>query len=524
MKFDFTEKGSFDVIIIGEGIAGLSTAYYLPEQMKVLILSKASYDVSNTWLAQGGIAASISKFDSPESHYEDTILAGDGLCDEAVVRIVVTEGRERIVEMIQLGVPFERVDDEFSFAREGGHSFARILHYGDQTGKAIASTLRKFLNTRSNITFLEGFFVEQIVLRDNSAAGVVGRFLEGNGKAFFAAPNVVIATGGASQIYHSTTNPPTATGDGIAACFRAGAEIVDMEFVQFHPTVLRDEKSPMLLITEAARGLGAKLLTPDGEPFMEGYHIMEDLAPRFVVVRRMAELMLERGYEYYLLDMRHFSEEDIRHISFIAGELKKRGYDLKNDLIPVIPAAHYFIGGLKTDVYGRTNLPGLYACGEAASTGLHGANRLASNSLLEGLVFGKRIADAISGSRAGRYINRASEIELTAKERSGLECKRAQAEIKQLKKMMDLKAGIARIEEGLKEALDYLDSFYEESLNSTGKDACASEFYNMVLVARWVVSMALNRRESRGTHLRLDYPERDDANYKFRQSARRARS
>lgn len=522
MVFDFSEKELFDVIIIGEGIAGLATAYYLPDKLKVLILSKASQDISNTWMAQGGIAASISKFDSPQSHFNDTVAAGDGLCDETVVRVVVQEGRERIVEMIQLGVPFDRIDDEFNLAVEGGHSFARILHYGDQTGKAIVSTLKNYLVSKTNVRFIERFYFEQVIKSNGKAAGVTGYFLDNNRRFTFVAPNIVIATGGACQIYKSTTNPVTATGDGIAAGFRAGAEISDMEFVQFHPTVLRDKRSPMLLITEAARGLGARLLTPDKEPFMEGYHVMEDLAPRFVVVRRMAELMLDKDYDYFLLDMRHLKDEDLKNISFIASELKKRGYDIKNDLIPVIPAAHYFIGGLKTDLYGRTNIPGIYACGEASCSGLHGANRLASNSLLEGLVFGKRIADSISASEPTGFKRSIKDLEITAKPEFKGKCEDVYKEINALKEKMDAKAGIARIEEGLKEVLGIIERRYNDAIEFCGTNKCESEFYNMVLVSKWVVTMALNRRESRGVHLRLDHSQKNDEEFRFHQSVRRS--
>lgn len=521
MLIDFIGNEVYDVIITGQGIAGLSTAYYLPENLKVLILSKASQEASNTWMAQGGVAASISKFDSPENHYQDTISAGDGLCDESVARIVVYEGRERIVEMIQLGVPFERIDDEFALAKEGGHSFARVLHFEDRTGKAIVSTLRNYLETKPNITFLEGFFVEQIITSGERAAGVYGHFLNSKKKGAILGRSVVIATGGACQIYERTTNPPTATGDGIAAGFRAGAFIRDMEFVQFHPTVLNDGRSPMLLITEAARGLGAKLLTPEGKPLMEGHHPLGDLAPRFVVVKKMAEEMLEKGFKYFLLDMRHFTEKDMKHISFIASELKKRGFDISKDLIPVIPAAHYFIGGLKTDLYGRTNIPGLYACGEASATGLHGANRLASNSLLEGLVFGKRIADSIRSEKPVRIEVLKKNLGFTAEPKNPISCEEAEKKIKELKSSMDEKAGIVRIENGLEEMLDDLDSFYEDSLNFTGVDKCVSEFLNLVLVSRWVVKMAKERKESRGTHLRLDYPKRDDKNFRFHQEAGR---
>lgn len=521
MSIDFNEKSYFDVIIIGEGIAGLATAYYLPESLKVLVVSKATSEASSSWLAQGGVAASISKYDSPERHLEDTIFAGDGLCDPDVARIVVNEGRERIVEMIQLGVPFERIDDEFDLAREGGHSIARILHYGDQTGQAIVSTLRNHLSNRDNLIFIENFFFEQLVMVDGEVAGIVGYTKKFNEPVLFLAPAVVVATGGASQMFEHTTNPLTATGDGIAAGFRAGASIADMEFVQFHPTVLKDERTPMLLITEAARGHGARLLTPEGELLMEGYHSFKDLAPRFVVVRRMAELMLKNGYEYFLLDMRHFSPEDFAHIRFVYSELKKRGFDPEKEPVPVVPAAHYFIGGLKVDLSGKTTVPGLYACGEASCTGLHGANRLASNSLLEGLVFGKRIAESIVSQPRQPGVRDENELQLTVRRSSGVHGKQASTKLRRLKRLMDEKAGIIRYEEGLKEALECLEEVYLEALENSGNSREQAEYYNLALLSYWVVRMALNRRESRGVHLRLDYPEKDDENFKIRQEARR---
>lgn len=524
MNIDFNEKSYFDVIIIGGGIAGLATAYYLPESFKVLVISKAASEISSSWLAQGGVAASISKYDSPERHLEDTLVAGDGLCDPDVARIVVNEGRERIVEMIQLGVPFERIDDEFDLAREGGHSIARILHYEDQTGRAIVRTLRNHLSSRKNLVFLEGFFFEQLIMADGAVAGILGYTKNFNEPLLFLAPAVVVATGGASQMFEHTTNPLTATGDGIAAGFRAGAAIADMEFVQFHPTVLKDEQTPMLLITEAARGRGARLLTPDGELLMEGYHDFKDLAPRFVVVRRMAELMLKYGYDHFLLDMRHFSQEDYAHIRFVYSELKKRGFEPEKEPVPVVPAAHYFIGGLKVDLFGKTTIPGLYACGEASCTGLHGANRLASNSLLEGLVFGKRIAESIASRPFFPQPKKEKSLQLTARRNGRLNSKETDRKIKQLKRLMDEKAGIIRYEDGLREALESLEEIYLEGLENTGRSQRQAEYYNLALLSYWVVKMALTRRESRGVHLRLDYPERDDTNFKIRQEFRRDRA
>lgn len=518
MNKDFIENFQYDVVIVGQGIAGLSTAYYLPEYLRIAIISKSSVDISSTWMAQGGIAASISKFDSPEKHFEDTIKAGDGICDETVVNLVVNEGRERIVEMIRLGVPFERIDDEFDLAREGGHSIARILHFGDQTGEAIAKTLRKYLHEKDNIDFFENFFLTDLLFNDGVCCGIEGIFVDDDKRTRFISPYVVLATGGSCQLFEETTNPSVATGDGIAVAFRNGAVVADMEFIQFHPTVLKDERRPKLLITEAARGRGARILTPSGELLMEGYHELKDLAPRSVIVKRMAELIIEEGIDCFYLDMRHFSEEDFNHIRFVTSELKKRGYDPARDLIPVYPAAHYFIGGLKTDTYGRTSIPNLFACGEVASTGLHGANRLASNSLLEGLVFGKRIADSIRASdRRKHSINPEKVKPQKAKKDFKQPKEKVEKALKILKKKMWRNCGMIRSKDMLENALKFVEDYYECAVSQSSNDPFVQEFLNLITVARCTLKMAIERTESRGVHYRIDYPDKDDQNFKLRQ-------
>lgn len=500
---DFNLIKDYDVVIVGSGIAGLSVAYYLDRPIRAAVLSKAPCSSSSSWVAQGGVAASISKFDSPERHFEDTIEAGDGLCDEQAVSILVNEGRERIVEMIRLGVPFDRVDDEFDFALEGGHRIARVLHHADRTGEAIVSTLRKYLESVENIDFFENFFLEEILVSEGAAAGVSGT-LDGEPTVFLA-PFVVIATGGAGQVFFYTTNPEVATADGIAAAFRAGARLRDLEFIQFHPTVLNDGVKPMLLISEAVRGRGARLLDEKGERIMAGYHEMEELAPRHVVVRRMAEFMEQPGFTTFYLDMRHFSDEDWSHFPFIRSELKRRGFNPDAELIPVVPAAHYTIGGIQVDLNGESTLLNLFACGEASSTGVHGANRLASNSLLEGLVFGCRIARKISG----REFHRPVEVKpgsCVTSARYNVD----RAVLKLQKETWDA-AGPVREGDKLKRFFTSLEDRFVDALTPVCGNRKLAEFSSLVIFAYLMASAAFQRRESRGVHLRKDFAGKDEA-------------
>lgn len=499
---DFNLIRDYDAVIVGSGIAGLATAYYLDSRIRVAVLSKAPYSSSSSWVAQGGIAASISKFDSPERHFDDTVEAGDGLCDEEAVHILVNEGRERIIEMIQLGVPFDRIDDEFDFALEGGHRIARVLHHADRTGEAIVTSLRKYLEKSENIDFLEDFFLEEILVEYGKAAGVSGT-LRGE-SAVFHAPFVVVATGGAGQAFFYTTNPEVATADGMAAAFRAGAKLRDLEFVQFHPTVLNDGSKPMLLISEAVRGRGAYILDDRGERIMAGYHELEELAPRHVVVRRMAEYMERPGFTTFYLDMRHFKEEDWSHFPFIHRELKRRGFNPENELIPVVPAAHYTIAGIEVDLNGETSIRNLFACGEASSTGVHGANRLASNSLLEGLVFGCRIAQEISG-RSFTRPSHARPGACVAAVRYNVD----KARLALQKDTWDA-VGPVREEKRLKEFARKLEERFYDALKPVCGNRKLAEFYSLVMFAYLAARAAEWRRESRGVHLRRDYTEKND--------------
>jgi L-aspartate oxidase len=502
----------FDAIIIGGGIAGLAVAFYLPEQMRVALLFKATFEESSTWVAQGGIAGYIVDADRPEYHIEDTLKAGDGLCHEPAVRILIHEGTERLLEMLAVGVAFDKVGDQFDLALEGGHRYPRILHAGDRTGRAIAQKLREIISARDNVTVFPGTFVTELCVDEKTGACVGVRARAGQEDIVLRAPSTVLATGGAGQVFAHTTNPVSATGDGIALAYRAGALICDMEFYQFHPTVLADESSPRLLITEALRGYGARLVDERGNSIMEGVHPLADLAPRHVIVRRMAELMQHADSRNVYLDARHFSPDAWKNFPFIYSELTRRGYHPERDLIPVSPAAHFMIGGVVTDLFGRTRVPGLYACGEVAATGVHGANRLASNSLLEGLVFGKRIAYCVASTCDARR-NIATPVAhdtMRGKARASLAGEEIAVLAARLRTIMWQNVGLVRNETGLAEAIERIEEIQESVSALTCREQRACELANMALTSRLIAEGARARRETRGAHVRSDFPERND--------------
>ncbi len=399
-----------EVIVVGSGIAGLTCALRLREQVDtVLLVTKTVLSAGSTEWAQGGIAAALDPEDSPQEHLEDTLLAGGGVCDRDAVRVLVTEGPQRVRELVSLGAQFDRGESgDLLLTREGGHHRHRIAHAGgDATGAEISRALIEALNrvvSDPGITVIEHALVVDL-LQDESGrvCGVTLHVIgEGVNDGIGAghARAVVLATGGLGQVYSSTTNPPVATGDGTAAALRAGADIADLEFVQFHPTVMYlggGSTGQQPLISEAVRGEGAVLVDDDGVRFMEGVHPMADLAPRDVVARAIVARLARTGAEHVWLDARHLGNDflETRFPSIVAG-CRELGYDPATELIPVAPAQHYASGGIRTDLRGRSTLPGLYACGETACTGVHGANRLASNSLLEGLVFAHRIAEDLA--------------------------------------------------------------------------------------------------------------------------------
>ncbi len=387
-----------DFIIVGSGIAGLRAAVELATAGDIVIITKADPSESNTEYAQGGIAAAIGPDDSPELHARDTIVAGDGLCDERAVRVLCEEGPRYTRELVEWGARFDR-DDEGrpALASEGAHRVRRVLHAADATGREIGRVLWERVSSTTRIRVLQNTLAVGAIVEDNRCVGV--RFIGDRGEPGEARGRAtLLATGGAGQVFAQTTNPEVATGDGIALAYRAGARVADMEFVQFHPTVLDVEGAPRFLLSEALRGEGARLVTAAGEPFMTRYHPSGDLAPRDIVSRSIV-LESQRTSGPIFLSLRHMDADEVRRrFPMIAATCLKAGFDLARDLLPVGPAAHYLMGGVETDLDGRTSIPGLFAAGEVACTRVHGANRLASNSLLEGLVFGARSGTAMTGS------------------------------------------------------------------------------------------------------------------------------
>lgn len=494
----------YDYIIIGSGIAGLFTALRAASHGRVLLLTKAQLEESNTRYAQGGIAAAIAPGDSPQLHYKDTLVAGAGLCDEDAVRVLTDEAPERIRDLFRYNVPFDRHGDEIAFGLEGAHSARRILHAGgDATGWHIEKSLCDALR-QQNVTIIEGAFVTEIVLEAGRAVGV----LAAGGRAvprFYSGQHVVLASGGAGQLYTYTTNPDIATGDGMALAYRAGAELADLEFYQFHPTALRLPNMPTFLISEAVRGEGAFLRNSAGERFMPRYDTRGELAPRDVVSRAIAAEMRETGGDVFL-DLRHLDASAARaHFPTIAAVCARAGLDIATDLLPVAPAAHYMMGGVRTNTWGQTTVPGLYACGEVASTGVHGANRLASNSLLEGLVFGARIVEkSLQAAVWPQAIPNAEgfgpELRLNPHESTGESFTPPTPE--SLRQLMWQQVGLERDAEGLTAAVVTLGDWH------AGVDQPQSvadhELQNQVLLGWLMAQAALARCESRGGHFRRD--------------------
>jgi L-aspartate oxidase len=506
-----------DVLIVGSGVAGLSTALQIARQstLRVTLVTKDVLSAGSTRWAQGGIAAALDDRDSPDEHYTDTIVAGAGLCDEAAVRLLVREGPAAVRDLAQMGARFDQASDGgMSLTREGGHHRDRIAHAGgDATGAEIERALVTRVLDASGVQVIEHALVLDLLLSDGRVAGATVHVIgEGqrDGVGAIRARAVVLATGGFGQVFASTTNPSVSTGDGVAAALRAGAVVRDLEFVQFHPTVAYlgdDSRGQQPLVSEAVRGEGAVLVDDAGDRFMTGLHELADLAPRDVVAKAIMARMLATGRPHMWLDARSFGlAKWQQRFPTIYATLVSHGIDPALALIPVVPAAHYVSGGVATDLDGRSSLPGLFACGEAACSGVHGANRLASNSLLEGLVFGRRIAEVLIGSDLGPAPGR----DATAGGVGGLVSADAR---RPLQELMSRHAGVLRDAAGLELAGRGIDELGAKPTESNG-DTAAWETTNLLTIAAGLVAAAARRHETRGSHWRADYPERDDEHWR----------
>ena len=510
-------RSDYRTIVIGSGISGLFVALEARHLGPVLVLTKGSIDDCNTRWAQGGIAAALGPLDSPEQHLADTIAAGAGLVDAEAARILCYEAPPRIRDLIRYGVAFDSLGGEVALGREAAHSQSRILHAGgDRTGAAIETALGSAA-LDPTITILDYTLATGLTKDANGHVTGVEAIDFGSGRAeVYEAPAVVIATGGAGQLFSHTTNPEIATGDGIALAFAAGAEVADLEFYQFHPTALRVEGAPAFLISEAVRGEGAVLRNTQGVAFMARYHTLRELAPRDIVARAIVAEMRATGADHVLLDCTALKSIDLAsRFPGIFAFCKSVGIDMREEPIPVAPAAHYLMGGVRTDVHGRTTLPGLYACGEVACTGLHGANRLASNSLMETVVFGKRVVDALGAEDQGSAPSSPDAITIGAEPRQQI----SKAE---LQRLLWECAGIEREVRGLERGLRQLTPAGEDSERLAHRSRGAWESAQMHTVGRLMLEAALRRTESRGAHYRSDYSERDDRRWQRRQVFRRA--
>ncbi|HEX74028.1 MAG TPA: L-aspartate oxidase [Dehalococcoidia bacterium] len=497
----------YDYIIVGSGIAGLYTALLAKEQGSVLIITKGSIDDCNTKHAQGGVAAAIGKDDSVELHFQDTMAAGDGLCDEEAVRILVNEAPDRITDLVNFGVPFDTLNGEVALTIEAAHSVPRILHAGgDATGEHIEVTLSKQVRS-SRIQVLEDCLATEILVERKTVKGIKALDCRTGSIEEFGCGSLILATGGAGQLFKFNTNSDIATGDGIALAYKARAEIVDLEFFQFHPTALRLPGVTPFLISEAVRGEGGILRNVDGYNFMSDYTPERDLAPRDVVARSILYEMEKTGSDRAFIDVTHLPPHvTTTRFPHIYRFCLDHGLDITKGLIPVAPAAHYMMGGIKTNTWGETNIAGLFATGETACTGVHGANRLASNSMLEVLVFSKRIMEKTRKRTATEAPTTREGVEahysLSQREFSEVVPPPSLSALQQL--LWD-DIGIIRNKEGLTKSVNILAAWQRSLPQPT--DRPSYELNNLVLTGRLVAEAALLRQESRGAHFRSDFPQ-----------------
>ncbi|MEY5069549.1 MAG: L-aspartate oxidase [Bacteroidota bacterium] len=514
-----------DFLIIGSGIAGLSLALKLAAHGKVLIITKSNEDESNTKYAQGGVAVVVDKADSFDKHIQDTLIAGDGLCNQQIVEMVIKEGPERIQEMIDYGTHFDKTKlGDYDLAKEGGHSEHRVLHYKDITGAEIERSLLAKIHEHPQIQILTHFFAVELITQhhlgkfvdksstDINCFGVYALNTKSHQVEKILSKITVLATGGAGHIYANTTNPTIATGDGIAMLYRAKGKVRNMEFIQFHPTALyHPGEYPSFLISEAVRGFGAVLKDRNGREFMQDYDERKSLAPRDIVARAIDSEMKKSGDDFVYLDIRHRSKSEIiQHFPNIYAKCLSIGIDMSKDMIPVTPAAHYMCGGIMVNELGQTSIQQLYACGECASTGLHGANRLASNSLLEATVFAHRIyVDAVAKLNKVDFTEAIPNWDDSNTQLSNEDIL-VTHNLRETQKIMSDYVGIVRSDFRLERAMRRLHLIYEETedfYKKTKLSVPLCELRNVIQTAYIVIKSAMLRKESRGLHYNTDYPQ-----------------
>jgi L-aspartate oxidase len=508
-----TQQLFTDCLVVGTGIAGLRAALEAAEHCNVTLVCKGTFSDSNTWNAQGGIASVLAQADSFESHIEDTLKTGGGIADKAVVEQVVKEGPALIRQLEEWGADFDRVDGQIDISLEGGHSHARVVHsHGDSTGRGIAETLIRRVRETQTINVIENFYtIDLLSDRNNECIGAIGRRPSGSLQIIWAGATL-LATGGAGRLYRETTNPECATADGLAMAWRAGAVLRDMEMMQFHPTTLYIAGASRALVTETLRGEGGILRDCNNEPFMKEYDPAGELAPRDIVSRAILDRMLKTGATHVYLDIRHFEKSHFqRRFPLISELCESFDIDIATDLIPVRPSAHYMIGGVKTGADAATNIPRLFSCGEVASTGLHGANRLGSNSLLEGLVFGK-----IAGQSAVTVVENTKPeyhrmgVQVPPSDRSRLDAEDIR---NSLRALMWRNVGITRSATPLEESQEIISFWQRYVMDKVFTSSFGWECQNMLTVAGLMAHAANERKESRGVHYRQDYPKRDDKHF-----------
>ncbi|MEA1939238.1 MAG: L-aspartate oxidase [Candidatus Caldatribacteriota bacterium] len=517
INFDLShlKKVYTDFLIVGSGIAGLYTSLKLPPQEEIILLTKNKLKESNTEYSQGGVAVALGDKDSPRLHMEDTLKAGANFCDSQAVKILVTEGPRCVEELIEMGTKFDKIEGKYHTTLEAAHQRPRILHAkGDATGAEIERSLSEKVIKENKIRIKENTLVIDILTDNNICYGLLTFDNRTKEIVAYLAKFTILASGGLGQLFSNTTNPIIATGDGIALAYRGGAKIANLEFIQFHPTALYYQGNPKFLISESVRGEGAILKNLKEERFMKFYHPLAELAPRDIVARAITDQMKKTKSNYVFLDATNIKDKFSKRFPTIYKNCMKMGINPEIEYIPVAPAAHYTMGGIKTDTWGQTNLTNLYACGECSNTGVHGANRLASNSLLEGLVFGNRISQKIKEKMSNPIKVTPKKLNISYNTSRNKFKKFDTVQIKKdLQKLMWSKVGITRTSSGLIEAQGKINQ-WKSLLDVEFNNIEQIELANLITIAELVIKSALKREESRGAHYRKDFPDRDDINWK----------